>query len=78
MADAGIGLTEEQQARVFQACSQAEAGTSARYGGTGPGLALSREFCRMMGGDITVQSTPGVGSTFTIRLPVRVAGPAAS
>ena len=61
-------MTEEQQARLFEAFSQAEAGTQANYVGTGLGLALSREFCRLMGGDITVASAPGAGSTFTIRL----------
>jgi signal transduction histidine kinase len=76
VADTGIGMTEEQQARLFRAFSQAEADTSARFGGTGLGLALSREFCRLMGGDITVESTPGAGSIFTIRLPATVVEPA--
>jgi signal transduction histidine kinase len=65
-------MTAEQQSRLFQAFSQAEADTSRRFGGTGLGLALSREFCRMMGGDITVESMPGAGSTFTVRLPAAV------
>jgi signal transduction histidine kinase len=70
VADTGIGMTDEQQARLFQAFSQAEADTARRFGGTGLGLAISREFCRMMGGDITVKSAPGLGSTFIVRLPV--------
>ena len=75
VADAGIGMTEEQSGRLFAAFSQAQAGTQAKYGGTGLGLALSREFCRMMGGDITVESASGKGSTFTIRLPALVTAP---
>jgi len=72
VSDTGIGMTGEQIGRLFEAFSQAEVSTSKKYGGTGLGLALSREFCRMMGGDITVASTPGEGSTFTISLPRRV------
>ncbi|MEJ2218189.1 MAG: GAF domain-containing protein, partial [Gemmatimonadota bacterium] len=72
VADSGIGMTPEQMERLFEAFSQAEASTTRRYGGTGLGLAISRRFCRMMGGDITVASEPGVGSTFTVRLPRRV------
>jgi len=68
--DTGIGITSEQMSRLFLAFSQAEAHTARKYGGTGLGLALSREFCRMMGGDITVESVPGAGSTFTATLPV--------
>src|SRR5688572_22274662 len=55
----GIGMTEEQLGRLFEAFSQAEASTRSRYGGTGLGLAISRHFCRLMGGDLTVESTYG-------------------
>ncbi len=68
--DTGIGMTEEQLSRLFEAFSQANAETSRKYGGTGLGLALSREFCRLMGGDITVESIAGAGSTFKVTLPV--------
>ncbi|MFI5234770.1 MAG: response regulator [Gemmatimonadales bacterium] len=67
--DEGIGMTPEQQSRLFEAFSQAEASTTRRFGGTGLGLAITRHFCEMMGGRIDVASTPGVGSTFTIRIP---------
>ena len=67
--DSGIGMTEEQMGRLFEAFSQAEASTAAKYGGTGLGLAISRRFCRMMGGDIDVRSAPGAGTSFTVRLP---------
>jgi GAF domain-containing protein/CheY-like chemotaxis protein/anti-sigma regulatory factor (Ser/Thr protein kinase) len=70
--DTGIGMTPEQVARLFEAFSQADAATTRKYGGTGLGLALSRRLCRMMGGDVTVESEAGRGSTFTIRLPVEV------
>jgi signal transduction histidine kinase len=69
VADTGIGMTAEQMARLFQEFSQASSATASKYGGTGLGLAISRRFCQMMGGDITVESEPGRGSTFTIRLP---------
>jgi CheY-like chemotaxis protein/anti-sigma regulatory factor (Ser/Thr protein kinase) len=71
--DSGIGLSAEQIARLFEEFSQAETSTSRKYGGTGLGLALSRRLCRLMGGDITVISEPGKGSTFSVRLPGNVA-----
>jgi signal transduction histidine kinase len=69
IADTGIGMTTEQMGKLFQEFSQVHASTSHKYGGTGLGLAISKRFCQMMGGDITVESEPGRGSTFTIRLP---------
>ncbi|MEO5568426.1 MAG: response regulator, partial [Gemmatimonadaceae bacterium] len=70
--DSGIGMTPEQVARLFEAFTQAEASTSRKYGGTGLGLALTRRFSQMMGGDVSVESTPGKGSIFTLRIPSRV------
>jgi signal transduction histidine kinase/CheY-like chemotaxis protein len=75
VADTGIGLTAEQQRRLFQSFSQADPSTSRKYGGTGLGLVISRRFTQMMGGDIQLQSEFGRGSVFTVRLP-RVCGPA--
>jgi two-component system, NtrC family, sensor kinase len=69
VADTGIGLTAEQQAKLFQEFTQADSLTARRYGGTGLGLALSRKLARVMGGDVTVTSEPGKGSVFTVRLP---------
>ena len=67
--DSGIGMTAEQQAKLFEEFSQADATTAQRFGGTGLGLALSRKLARMMGGDVTVASEPGKGAVFTVRLP---------
>jgi GAF domain-containing protein len=69
VVDTGIGLTAEQQAKLFQDFTQADSLTARRYGGTGLGLALSRKLARMMGGDVTVTSEEGKGSVFTVRLP---------
>ena len=71
VSDTGIGMTEEQQSRLFQAFSQADASTTRQYGGTGLGLAITKHFCEMLGGRIAVESTPEQGSTFTITLPDR-------
>jgi signal transduction histidine kinase len=75
VSDTGIGMTEEQLGRLFEAFSQAEASTRSRFGGTGLGLAISRHFCRMMGGDLTVSSVYAQGSTFTVQLPAVVSQP---
>jgi PAS domain S-box-containing protein len=82
VSDTGLGMTKEQLGRLFQAFSQADASTTKRFGGTGLGLAITKRFCTMLGGDVTAESTPGTGSTFTIMLPdqgdapVAVASPA--
>jgi signal transduction histidine kinase len=67
--DTGIGMTPDQMRKLFQEFSQASSATASKYGGTGLGLVISRRFCQMMGGDITVESEPGRGSTFTVRVP---------
>jgi signal transduction histidine kinase len=69
VCDTGIGMTAEQQARLFAEFTQADSLTARRFGGTGLGLAISRKLARMMGGDVTVASEPGKGSVFTVRLP---------
>jgi signal transduction histidine kinase/CheY-like chemotaxis protein len=75
ISDTGIGMTDEQLSRLFQAFNQADASTTKQYGGTGLGLAITRNFCHLLGGDVTVVSKPGDGSTFTITLPDRPATP---
>src|SRR5262249_5413427 len=68
VADTGIGMTGEQQAKLFEEFTQADSSTARRYGGTGLGLAITRKLARMVGGDVTVASEPGKGSVFTVRL----------
>ncbi|HYV26202.1 MAG TPA: ATP-binding protein, partial [Candidatus Eisenbacteria bacterium] len=76
ISDTGIGMTQEQIGKLFQAFSQAESSTARKYGGSGLGLAITKRFCEMMGGTVRVVSEPGKGSTFTVELPVEVGKPA--
>ena len=77
VADNGIGMTDEQMSRLFREFSQADVSTTRRFGGTGLGLAISQRLCHLMGGAITVTGRLGAGSTFTVRLPIALAAPAA-
>jgi signal transduction histidine kinase len=70
--DTGIGISPEQRAKLFQPFTQGDASTTRKYGGTGLGLATSRKMCRLMGGDISVESELGKGSNFKMRLPARI------
>ncbi len=72
VTDTGIGLSPEQIVKLFQDFTQADPSTTRKFGGTGLGLALTRRFCQMMGGDVTLQSVPGEGSVFTIKIPADV------
>ena len=73
--DTGIGMTPEQLARLFERFSQADETTTRKFGGTGLGLALSRAFARLLGGDIAVESAPGAGTCFTLRIPAVLSEP---
>jgi PAS domain S-box-containing protein len=78
VSDTGIGMTPEQVSKLFEAFTQADAATSKKYGGTGLGLVISRKFCQLMGGDLSVESVLGQGSTFTVTLPAEGQEPKAS
>ena len=74
--DTGIGIAPEKFDTVFDAFTQADNSTTRRFGGTGLGLAISRRYCELLNGTIEVQSEPGEGAVFTVRLPAHMVGPA--
>jgi signal transduction histidine kinase len=75
VADTGIGMTHDQIMKLFQPFTQADSSTTRKYGGTGLGLTITKRFCQMMGGDVTIASSPERGSVFSIVLPTRVSDP---
>jgi signal transduction histidine kinase len=77
VTDSGVGMTPEQTAKIFDPFTQADVSTTRKYGGMGLGLAIVSRFCRLMGGDVIVDSQPDTGSRFTVRLPVEVVADAA-
>jgi signal transduction histidine kinase len=76
ISDTGIGMNETQMGRLFESFYQADSSISRRYGGTGLGLSLTKQFCEMLGGHLTVESAVGEGTTFTMKVPARSREPA--